>query len=233
MASAQIATRPTADDETLARVNQAYSDPSWWYNLRGLGILTLAYRTTVWSQIGFLERNLSPNHLEIPAGTGTLLKLVLRWRWFRNRPIQRVTAVDYSDTMVDSARRAFQNWPAVEVRQGDVADLPFSDDSFQSINVANGFHCFPDPDGALRDLWRVLQPGGTLATNVLLDPRGIRPLRWIARKIDDWGKRKGLLVAPFELADILARFAAVGFTLLENEVRGNTVNILALKPENA
>ena len=217
---------PTA---ALDRVDRAYSDPAWWYNLRGLGILTFAYRTSVWSQVAFLERNLSQNHLEIPVGTGTLLTLVLRWRTLRRRPIGRIIAVDYSETMVAAAQQAFARWPTVQVARGDVANLAFDNDSFESINIANGFHCFPDPDGALRETYRVLQPRGTVATNVLLYPRGPQPLKWIAQRIDDWGKRKGLLIEPFELEDIRTRFMQAGFTIAAEEVRGNTVNLLARK----
>jgi ubiquinone/menaquinone biosynthesis C-methylase UbiE len=213
----------------LERVDQAYSDPAWWYNLRGLGILTFAFRTTVWSQVAFLERNLTGNHLEIPVGTGTLLNLVLQWRMFRRRPLGRIVAVDYSETMVAAARQAFAKWPAVEVARGDVANLPFEDNTFASINIANGFHCFPDPDGAAREAYRVLQPGGTVATNVLLYPRGLPPLRWLAQRIDDWGIRKGLLIKPFELDDISERFERAGFTIVNEDVRGNTVNLLARK----
>lgn len=213
----------------LDRVDQAYSDPAWWYNLRGLGILTFAYRTSVWSQVAFLERNLSANHLEIPVGTGTLLTLVLKWRAVRRRPSGRIVAVDYSETMVAAAQQAFARWPNVEVARGDVANLPFADNEFESINIANGFHCFPDPDGAVRETYRVLKPGGTVATNVLLYPRGPQPLRWIAQRIDDWGVRKGLLVSPFELDDIRSRFVQGGFTIVSADVRGNTVNLLARK----
>ena len=213
----------------LDRIDHAYSDPAWWYNLRGLGILTFAYRTTVWSQVAFLERNVSANHLEIPVGTGTLLNLVLRWRAFRRRPIGRIVAVDYSETMVAAAQQAFAKWPTVEVARGDVANLPYADNEFDSINIANGFHCFPDPDGAVREILRVLKPGGTVATNVLLYPRGPQPLRGIAQRIDDWGIRKGLLIRPFELDDILAKFRQAGFEIANADVRGNTVNILARK----
>lgn len=230
MSHGTLAPNGTAAEEQLTRVSAAYSDPAWWYNLRGLGILTFAYRTTLWSQVRFLESNISANHLEVPVGTGTLLKLVLRWRRLCRRPVERITAVDYSQTMVAASRQAFRRWPTVRVQHGDVANLPFAADAFESINVANGFHCFPDPDGALQELWRVVRPGGTVATNVLLYPRGVQPLRWIARRIDDWGKRRGLLVEPFELQDILQRFRSAGFALREEAVRGNTVNILAQKP---
>jgi ubiquinone/menaquinone biosynthesis C-methylase UbiE len=117
----------------------------------------------------------------------------------------------------------------VEIARGDVAHLLYDDDAFESINIANGFHCFPDPDGALRETYRVLKPGGTLATNVLLYPRGLQPLRWIAQRIDDWGKRKGLLIEPFELDDIHHRFVEAGFSIVSEDVRGNTVNLLAQK----
>lgn len=227
----QIAVASGGPDAAAAldRVDQAYSDPAWWYNLRGLGILTFAYRTTIWSQLAFLNRNVSENHLEIPVGTGTLLGMVLRWRKMRRQPIGRIVAVDYSQTMVDSARQAFAKWPTVKVERGDVANMPFADGEFDSINVANGFHCFPDPNGALKELYRVVRPGGTVATNVLLYARGPWPLKPIARSIDDWGKRKGLLIEPFEADDICRRFENSGFTLRQTDIRGNTINILAEK----
>lgn len=229
MSHSAVSTNLPSETAALDRVDQAYSDPAWWYNLRGFGILTFAYRTSVWSQVAFLERNLSPNHLEIPVGTGTLLSMVLWYRVARTRPLGRIVAVDYSETMVEAAREAFQKWTTVEVERGDVANLTYDDNTFESINIANGFHCFPDPEGALRETYRVLKPGGTLATNVLLYPRGPKPLRWIAQKIDDWGKRKGLLVEPFELDDIRNRFLQAGFTIVSEDVRGNTVNLLARK----
>jgi ubiquinone/menaquinone biosynthesis C-methylase UbiE len=234
MNMSQLAISPTGTPaaSALDRVDQAYSDPAWWYNLRGLGILTFAYRTTIWSQLSFLNRNVSPNHLEVPVGTGTLLGMILKWRTLRRQPIGRVVAVDYSQTMVESARSAFAKWKTVEVQRGDVANMPFADSEFESINVANGFHCFPDPDGALRELWRVVQPGGTVATNVLLYARGLWPLKQIAHRIDVWGKHKGLLVEPFEADDICQRFRNVGFTLREATIHGNTINILAEKPRS-
>lgn len=221
---------PPAD--ALERVDQAYSDPAWWYNLRGLGILTLAYRTTIWSQLAFLESNVSQNHLEIPVGTGTLLGMILRWRKFRGRRNGRIVAVDYSATMVAAAQKAFAKWPEVSVQRGDVANMPFGEAEFESINVANGFHCFPDPDGALKELYRVVKPGGTVATNVLLYPRGPWPLKGIARRIDDWGKRKGLLIEPFDPDDIRTRFESHGFQIRKAEIRGNTINILAVRPQS-
>jgi len=229
MSHAVLSPKLAPRGDALARVDEAYSDPAWWYNLRGLGILTFAYRTSVWSQVSFLERNLSANHLEIPVGTGTLLELVLRWRAVCRRPIGRVVAVDYAETMVAAAQRKFARWPGVTVARGDVADLPYATNEFDSINIANGFHCFPDPDGALREIHRVLKTGGTVATNVLLYPRGPQPLRWIARRIDEWGRRKGLLVSPFELDDIRTRFVNSGFTIVREDIRGNTVNLLARK----
>jgi len=93
----------------------------------------------------------------------------------------------------------------VELMQADVASLDLPDASFDTANVANAIHCFPDVDAGLRELHRVLKPGGTLATNVLLYPQGMQPFRWIAEKIDAWGMKKGILYTPYRRDDIRAR----------------------------
>ena len=91
-------------------------------------------------------------------------------------------------------------------------------------------HCFPDVDGALRGVLRVLKAQGTLAANVLLYPEGRWPLKNIAARINRWGVRKGILYTPYLQGDIRQRIVNAGFEIISEGVSGNCYNVLARKP---
>jgi ubiquinone/menaquinone biosynthesis C-methylase UbiE len=145
-------------------------------------------------------------------------------------PEVHIVGVDYAESMLAGAIHRFRKQPELEFRHGDAADMPFPDGTFDTANIANSVHCFPDVDGALRGVLRVLKPGGTLAANVLLYPRGLAPLRAIANRINNWGIRKGILYTPYQRDDIRARIVAAGFEVREESVSGNCYNVLAVKP---
>jgi ubiquinone/menaquinone biosynthesis C-methylase UbiE len=205
----------------------AYDSPPWWYDVRGFFILTFAYNSTITHQLHFFGPHFGPRHLEVAVGTGTLLEFVLRWRRWKRLPPSRIVGIDYAEPMLEGARRRFAGHTDIELRHADAAALPYPDASFDTVNVANALHCFPDVDGALRDMRRVLKPGGTLAANVLLYPRGIWPLAAIADRLDRWGMRKGILYTPYRQEDIRARFETAGFELVSERVSGNCYDILA------
>ncbi len=138
--------------------------------------------------------------------------------------------VDYAESMLAGAERRFAGQPNVELRHADVAALPYGDNSFDTVNIANAIHCFPDVDGALNDIHRVLKPGGTLAANVLLYPRTIWPFNAIAGRLDRWGIRKGILVTPYRRDDIRQRIVEAGFEIASEVVFGNCYEVLIRKP---
>lgn len=216
--------------KTRDEIAEAYSSEPWWYDLRGFFILTFAYNSTIGTQMRFFGPNFGPEHLEVACGTGTLLEMVLGWRRRRKLPSVKVTGIDYAPSMLAGARRRFANDPQVQVQHADAAQLPFADDSFDTANIANSIHCFPTVDGALRDIRRVLKPGGTLAANVLLYPTGFAPLRWIAQKINEWGIRKGILYSPFHIEEIRAKMLAAGYEIASEFKSGNTWNVVVRKP---
>ncbi len=111
-----------------------------------------------------------------------------------------------------------------------MAAMPFADNTFDTANVANAIHCFPQVDDALCEILRVLKPGSTLAVNALLYASGPRPLRWIADRINAWGIRKGILTTPFQRDEILRRVEAAGFEIVREVTSGNKCNIIACKP---
>jgi ubiquinone/menaquinone biosynthesis C-methylase UbiE len=83
--------------------------------------------------------------------------------------------LDYSTGMLAHAKTQ----PLLRGRlvRGDAGRLPFRTSSFDKILCANSFHHYPDHLEALREMRRVLKPGGLL---VLVDPRRDHPLGWAA-----------------------------------------------------
>ena len=73
----------------------------------------------------------------------------------------RVAALDLSRTFVEIARgNAAEAGVDVAFHQGNAADLPFPDGSFDFVYSSAAFKNFADPLGALDEMYRVLRPGG-------------------------------------------------------------------------
>ena len=205
----------------------AYSSPTWWYDLRGFGILTFAYQGTLGQQLRFFTQNMKTRHLEVAIGTGTLFQMIVK-RCRRNGTLpESIVGIDYSAAMLEGAKRRFQKFPNIKLLQGTVCAMPLPYESFDSVNIANALHCFSDVAGALREIKRVMKPDATLAANVLLYPRGIAPARGIANSINRWGMRKGILHTPFTESEVFAHFNDAEFRIEKSFVKGNCLYLLA------
>jgi ubiquinone/menaquinone biosynthesis C-methylase UbiE len=95
------------------------------------------------------------NILEVGVGTG------------RNMPYYlaqaRITAIDLSPCMLQRARkRATELGCAVVLREMDVQELDFLDHSFDAVVSTFVFSSVPSPITGLREIRRVLRPGGRL-----------------------------------------------------------------------
>jgi demethylmenaquinone methyltransferase / 2-methoxy-6-polyprenyl-1,4-benzoquinol methylase len=82
----------------------------------------------------------------------------------------RVTGLDFSERMLERARRKA---PELEWISGDLLELPFADASFDSATVGFGVRNVDDLERALRELRRVLRPGGRLGILEITRPRGL------------------------------------------------------------
>ena len=80
-----------------------------------------------------------------------------------------VTGLDFSERMLERARRKSST---VEWVRGDAMALPFEDGSFDAATVGFGIRNVADLDAGLRELARVLRPGGRLACLEITRPRG-------------------------------------------------------------
>ncbi|GGT62594.1 class I SAM-dependent methyltransferase [Actinomadura citrea] len=98
--------------------------------------------------------------LDIPCGGGLAV---------RDNP--RHVAADLSHTMLKRARRK-----TTTLVQADIYNLPFPTSTFDRCLTYNGLHCLEDPQAALKELTRVLRPGGTLQGTTLVRGAGRDPL---------------------------------------------------------
>ncbi len=206
----------------------AYDAPPSWYDIRGFFILKFAYNSSLTDQIRFFGKNISPKHLEVACGSGSLLRLLLLWRKMKGLAEGEITGIDYAESMLAGAIRTFRNNKDITLRHADAASLPFVDNEFSSANIANALHCFPDYTAALDEIHRVLKPDGLLAVNALLYPDTETLRGRLARKTNNWGINKGILVSPFKQEEIRAALLA-RFDLVEEYVTGNAYNMLLKK----
>jgi demethylmenaquinone methyltransferase / 2-methoxy-6-polyprenyl-1,4-benzoquinol methylase len=80
-----------------------------------------------------------------------------------------VTGLDFSERMLERART---KGPQIEWVQGDALALPFEDASFDAATVGFGIRNVADLERGLRELRRVLRPGGRLGILEITTPRG-------------------------------------------------------------
>jgi demethylmenaquinone methyltransferase/2-methoxy-6-polyprenyl-1,4-benzoquinol methylase len=144
-----------------------------------------------------------------------------------------VTGLDFSERMLERARRKA---PELEWVQGDMLALPFDDGSFDAATVGFGARNVADLELSLRELRRVLRPGGRLAILEITQPRGLlRPFfsLWFDRivpllgKLLPGGAAYSYLPASVkrfpgaeELAELLR---GVGFTDVKFRLYGGTI----------
>ena len=92
--------------------------------------------------------------LDVATGTGLVAAALLE-RGFE------VTGLDQSPDMLDLAQRRFAG--RVELVEGSADDLPFPDASFDHLTFTYLLRYVDDPAATMRELARVVRPGGTIA----------------------------------------------------------------------
>jgi SAM-dependent methyltransferase len=95
--------------------------------------------------------------LDAGCGTGGFIKR-LKVRY----PKWTFTGLDYSAVACDLARQR----TAETIVQGSILELPFADQSFDAVVTADVLYHLPDDSVALKEIYRVLKPGGIIVMNL-------------------------------------------------------------------
>ena len=76
--------------------------------------------------------------------------------------VNRVIAVDGSAAMVAEARQRLERFDNVDVRPGDLEQLPLRDGELDAATLVLVLHHLPEPARVVREVARTLRPGGKL-----------------------------------------------------------------------
>jgi SAM-dependent methyltransferase len=122
----------------------------------------------------------------------------------------RVVAIDHSPRMLEAAaaKLAADGITGVELRQGEAGRLPLPDGAVQAAFAHMVLHYLPSPAEALREMARVVAPGGTV---VVVD---------FVRHQHEWMRQElGVAWLGFGLDEIAAWFREAGLDGLRCELR--------------
>ncbi len=97
-------------------------------------------------------------YLEIGFGSGLFIK-----KYVSN--VSRIAGLDYSEDMVKLASSINKNLiksGRAEFKQGNVLSIPWNNNEFSVVVVIETFYFLPEPMASLKEIFRVLVPGGRL-----------------------------------------------------------------------
>jgi ubiquinone/menaquinone biosynthesis C-methylase UbiE len=107
--------------------------------------------------------------LDVGCGNGNFLIEVLK------RKKVAVAGIDLSEKMIDEAKIRLGS--EADLRNGDSEHMPWKNSSFDVVTCTLSFHHYPNPGAVLKEMRRVLNPGGKV---IIADPWRPTPLRQIA-----------------------------------------------------
>lgn len=182
--------------------------PSGWLGKRVVRAMNVGHSAlTTWGlqQIA-IPKNASI--LDIGCGGGSTIRKLTALA-----PEGRVIGIDYSPTSVAVSRQTNASEIAngrVQIEQGSVSALPFSDSAFDVVTAVETHYYWPDLPANVREVHRVLKPGGEFA--LIAETYRGGPLRFL------YGIVMPLLRAAFlsdqEHRDLLLQ---AGFTEVKTE----------------
>lgn len=114
--------------------------------------------------------------LELACGTGQLTfrlsKCVASW-----------TATDFSENMIKEAKKRSKN-NKIHFEVQDATALPYENELFDVVLIANALHIMPNPEKALAEIKRVLKPNGILiAPTFVYDGKINKRMIWMMEKL--------------------------------------------------
>jgi demethylmenaquinone methyltransferase / 2-methoxy-6-polyprenyl-1,4-benzoquinol methylase len=151
--------RPTRDSANFAaQVNSMFDRVATKYDL--LNSVMTAGLHHRWRERAAAEAGLQPGDaaLDVCCGTGDLALELAR----RVSPDGHVVGCDFSEPMLDLAREkaAGRNASGVRFEWADALQLPYDGERFDAVTVGFGVRNLADLDRGLREMARVLKPGG-------------------------------------------------------------------------
>lgn len=163
--------------------------------------------------------------LEIATGPGLLARHVAG-------AAKKMIAADYSEGMIAKAKKSA--YPAnLTFEVADATALPYNENSFDVVLIANALHVMPNPEKALSEIGRVLKPDGVLIAPNFVEHKGTVISRsrskilqiagisfehqWSAKEYQDFLRRNGWKI--LHSWEMQARIAIVYAECVRDESR--------------
>mmetsp|Transcript_27435 Transcript_27435/g.63406 ORF Transcript_27435/g.63406 Transcript_27435/m.63406 type:complete len:459 (-) Transcript_27435:101-1477(-) len=150
------------------------------------------------------EEPLAGPLLDCSCGSGVFTR---RFASDKALPFQRLIALDFSQSMLEqvdstcSKEAGGADYPEyarpLELIRGDVTRLPLASGALSGIHAGAAIHCWPNPEVAMAELARVLQPGAGLVLSTFRTNSVIRLNRsfrlWKEDELSELCKKVGLM----------------------------------------
>ncbi len=95
---------------------------------------------------------------------------------------KEATLFDYSKTELQQAKELYGD--KIHTKAGDIYDLPFKDDSFDTLMMVRATHHFKDMSKVMSELYRILKPGGVAVIEVANKKTLPKMVRYWTKKSD-------------------------------------------------
>ena len=120
--------------------------------------------------VSLVEAGRGDTVLDVATGTGAVARELIRQKGCA------VVGVDVTPEMLAEARRRLG--PGMRLVEASADCLPFPDESFDALTFTYLLRYVDDPAATLRELARVVRPGGTIASLEFALPRGGWRVLW-------------------------------------------------------
>ena len=130
-----------------------------------------------WRRFLVSRIDVGPEHTVLDVATGTAAVAIELSR----RTGCRVVGLDQSPEMLETGARRLQAAgleDRIELVEGTAVRLPFSDQTFDGLTFTYLLRYVDDPGETMRELARVVRPGGTIAMLEFGVPRGLARPAW-------------------------------------------------------
>ena len=148
-------------NETKEELSQGAKPKGFWGRIIAR-LMAIAHRTIYKNVAAALNLQPEDDYLEIGCGSGIFMKSYASH-------VRSITGLDHSEDMVKLAshyNRKRVEESTAEFRHGDAVQLPWEDEKFSATAVIASFLFWPKPPESLKEIHRVLRPGGRLVISL-------------------------------------------------------------------
>jgi SAM-dependent methyltransferase len=174
------------------------------------------WRRTIQQRVPWVlsRADLGPSVLELGPGPGFSTDVV-------RRSVERLTVIEVDPELAASLSSRLRG-SNVQVIAGDATAMPFRNAQFSGVVSFTMLHHVPSAelqDKLLRQVWRVLEPGGVFVGSDSLQSRLMRVIHI------------GDTLVPVDPDSVGTRLEAAGFQVVEIEKNSDAFRFYALRPK--